>query len=49
MHSHPRWATELQPKQWNQAERRPLVSIGLNIGLSKGGNPVKIERIGRAI
>ena len=24
-----------------------MVSIGLNIGLSKGGNPVKIERIGR--
>ena len=46
---HSRWATELQPKEWNQAEhqRRPLVSIGLNIGLSRGGNPVKIERIGR--
>lgn len=42
-----KWATELQPKQWNQSEQRPLVSIGLNIGLSKSGNPVKIERIGR--
>jgi len=41
------WATELQPKAWNQSEARPFVSIGLNIGLSKGGNPVKIERIGR--
>jgi len=41
------WATELQPANWGDKTGRPFVSIGLNIGLSKGGNPVKIERIGR--